>query len=313
MAKFTVRETPCKTLINRVQGMPFSWSINHYRGCRHACVYCYARPTHEYLGLNAADEFQEVIFAKVNAAQVVRSELARKSWRGENVVIGTATDPYQQAESQYGITRGILEAFRDFRNPLSLTTKSPMVLRDIEILAELARHTQVTVHFTVTTMDEDLWRKIEPTTSKPRKRLEAIRELRERGINCGVFLSPVLPGLTDDPEHLEAVIAAAARYGVDFVYASVLRLGPGISEYYLPFLEREFPHLSQRYRHLYRGKYVPAAYDAEIRGRVAELKEKYGIADRTPPVRMREAPALPLQLSLFRRPEIVRERLPVAG
>src|SRR5437660_8780870 len=137
MAGYSLREIQCKSLINRVQGMPFKWSINPYRGCRHACVYCYARPTHEYLGKNGADEFQEVIFAKVNAPQVVRRELAKHSWRGESVVIGTATDPYQQAESTYAITRGILQAFRDFRNPVSITTKSPMVLRDLDLLAEL--------------------------------------------------------------------------------------------------------------------------------------------------------------------------------
>src|SRR5947209_9655178 len=169
--------------------MPFSWSINPYRGCRHACVYCYARPTHEYMGMNGGDEFQEVIFAKVNAPDVVRGELGRRSWRGETVVIGTATDPYQQAESRYQITRGILEAFRDFRNPVSITTKSPMILRDLDILSALTRHTEVTVHFTITTMDESLWRAIEPTTSKPRKRLEAIRTLREHGVRSGIFLS----------------------------------------------------------------------------------------------------------------------------
>ncbi|HLJ68660.1 MAG TPA: hypothetical protein VKX16_14990 [Chloroflexota bacterium] len=134
-APFAVRELHCKSAINRVRGMPFDWSINPYRGCRHACIYCYARPTHEYLGLNGGEEFQEVIFAKVNAPEVVRRELAKRSWRGDHVVIGTATDPYQQAESRYRITRGILEAFRDFRNPVSITTKSPMVLRDLDILA----------------------------------------------------------------------------------------------------------------------------------------------------------------------------------
>src|SRR5579872_1982566 len=134
-APSAVRELHCKSAINRVRGMPFDWSINPYRGCRHACIYCYARPTHEYLGLNGAEEFQEVIFAKVNAPEVVRRELAKRSWRGDHVVIGTATAPYQQAESRYRITRGILETFRDFRNPVSITTKSPKILRDLDILA----------------------------------------------------------------------------------------------------------------------------------------------------------------------------------
>jgi len=199
-----------------------------------------------------------VIFAKVNAPDVVRRELARRSWGGDEVVIGTATDPYQQAESRYRITRRILEAFRDFRNPLSITTKSPMVLRDLDILSDLAQDVEVTVHFTVTTMDETLWRQIEPTTSKPHKRLAAVGRLREHGIRAGVFLSPVLPGLTDDVNHLEEVVAAAAATGVDFLSTGVLRLGPGISEYYLPFLEREHPRLVARYQHLYRRNYAPA-------------------------------------------------------
>jgi DNA repair photolyase len=300
MPAFTVREIRCKSAINRVQGMPFDWSINPYRGCRHACVYCYARPTHEYLGLNAADEFQEVIFAKVNAPEVVRHELAKRSWRGDNVVIGTATDPYQQAESRYQITRGVLEAFRDFRNPLSITTKSPMVLRDLELLADLARHVAVTVHFTVTTMDEELWRKIEPTTAKPKKRVEAMRTLREHGIRSGVFLSPVLPGITDDEKQMEAVIAAAAEHGAEFLFSQVLRLGPGITEYYVPFLKREFPHLAERYRRLYHGKNASGRYAEEIGARVKVLKQRYGLTDRHPPAKVRSAPRpVPEQLALF--------------
>jgi DNA repair photolyase len=279
--------------------MPFGWSINPYRGCRHACVYCYARPTHEYLGMSGGDEFQEVIFAKVNAPDVVRQELGRRSWRGENVVIGTATDPYQQAESRYRLTRGILEAFRDFRNPVSVTTKSPMVLRDLDLLGELARHAAVTVHFTVTTLDETLWRKLEPTTAKPRKRLDAMRELREHGIRSGIFLSPVLPGITDDPAQLEAVIAAAAEAGADFVFSQALRLGPGISEYYLPFIAREFPELAERYAGLYRRNSPPAVYAEEVQRRVRALKQRYGIADREPPAKRREPPApVPRQLAL---------------
>src|SRR5947209_4030491 len=287
MPSFAVREIQCKSAINRVWGMPFDWSINPYRGCRHACVYCYARPTNEYLGLNGAEEFQEVILAKVNAPDVVRRELGRRSWRGDNVVIGTASDPYQQAESRYAITRSILAAFRDFRNPVSITTKSPMVLRDLDLLSDLARHAEVTVHFTVTTLDEDLWRKIEPTTSRPRKRLEALRALREHGIRAGVFLSPILPGVTDDAEHLEAVIAAAASHGADFVFAQVLRLGPGISEYYLPFLQAQFPELVERYERLYRRNTAPGMYSDAVHARVRSLKERYGLADRPIPAKER--------------------------
>ncbi len=300
MPHFTVREIPCKSAINRVKGMPFDWSINPYRGCRHACVYCYARPTHEYLDLNGAEQFQEVIIAKINAPEVVRGELARRSWRGDPVVIGTATDPYQQAESRYGITRGILEAFRDFRNPVSITTKSPMVLRDLDLLSELATHAEVTVHFTVTTMDETLWRKIEPTTAKPHKRIEAMRKLRAHGIRSGIFLSPVLPGLTDDEEHLEAVIAAAAEAGADFVFSQSLRLGPGISEYYLPFIEAEFPELASKYAALYRRNSPPGAYAELVRERVRKLKTRYRLFEERVPAKERPRhPVRPQQLALF--------------
>jgi DNA repair photolyase len=250
--------------------------------------------------LNGAEEFQEVIFAKVNAPEVIQLELARRSWRGDNVVIGTATDPYQQAESRYKITRGILEAFRDFRNPVSITTKSPMVLRDLGLLADLAHHAPVTVHFTVTTLDDTLWRKIEPTTAKPRKRLEAIRTLRENGIRSGIFLSPILPGLTDDAEHLEAVVSAAAEHGADFVWGQVLRLGPGISEYYLPFIKAEFPALADRYERLYRRNSAPMEYSAMIQARVNELKRKYGLIEERLVVKQRNVtpPAL-VQPTLF--------------
>jgi DNA repair photolyase len=278
--------------------MPFAWSINPYRGCRHACVYCYARPTYEYLGLSGGDEFQEVVFAKVNAPEVVRRELARRSWSGESVAIGTATDPYQQAESRYRITRGILEAFRDFRNPVTITTKSPMVLRDLDLLVDLVRHAAVTVHFTVTTLDEELWRKLEPTTPKPRKRLEAVRTLRDRGIRSGIFLSPILPGLTDDA-HIESVIAAAAEYGAEFIFSQALRLGPGISEYYIPWLEREFPALLPRYRQLYGRNSPPGAYTESLGRTVAELKRKYGISDRPSATKERIANTRPTQLSLL--------------
>jgi DNA repair photolyase len=249
--------------------------------------------------MNGAEEFQEVILAKVNAPEVLRSELAKRSWRGENVVIGTATDPYQQAESRYRITRGILEAFRDFCNPVSITTKSPMVLRDLDILSDLVQRASVTVHFTVTTLDETIWRAVEPTTSKPHKRLEAMRVLREHGIRSGIFLSPVLPGITDDRVELEAVVAAAAEAGADFLFSQVLRLGPGISEYYLPFLEREFPHLAERYRRLYRANKAGGSYVTEIAAIIRDLKSRYGLADRSVETKERHVrPSRPTQLSL---------------
>jgi DNA repair photolyase len=297
-AAFSVREIECKSLINRVEGMPFNWSINPYRGCRHACVYCYARPTHEYLGLNSAEQFEEIIFAKMNAADVVRRELGRRPWRRESVAIGTATDPYQQAESRCRITRGILEAFRDFRNPLTITTKSPMVLRDIDILADLSRHASVTVQMSVTTLDEALWRQLEPTTARPSKRIEALAVLHERGIGTAIFLSPILPGLTDDDAQLEAVIAAGARAGVDFVWGSALRLAPGVRELYFAFLRRTYPDLWLRHATLYQRATVTSEYSSELQGRLDTLRRRYGFArphrkEATPP------PPAAQQLALF--------------
>jgi len=298
MPRYAVREIACKSLINRVVGMPFGWSINPYRGCRHACVYCYARPTHEYLGLNAGDEFQEVIFAKTNAAQIVRRELSRRSWKGGCVAIGTATDPYQQAESRYRITRGILDAFRDHRNPLTITTKSPMVLRDMDILADLAQSASVTVQMTVTTMDLRLWRELEPTTAKPADRMKALARLHQRGIQTAVFLSPILPGLTDDADHLEAVIARARDAGVDFLWGGSLRLGPVVRDYYLDYLDREHAELMEPYDRLYRGTYAPVSYRERIQQRLDDLRSRYGFVDERPAEKERRAP--PAQLSLFR-------------
>jgi DNA repair photolyase len=298
MAPFTVREISCKSIINRVEGMPFAWSINPYRGCRHACVYCYARPTHEYLGLNGADDFEEVIFAKMNAPQLARAELGRRSWKGESVAIGTATDPYQQAETRYRLTRGILEAFRDFRNPLSITTKSPLVLRDLDLLGNLARHADVIVHMTITTLDETIWRLIEPTTPKPWKRIEALRVLHERGIRTGLSLSPILPGLTDDRAHLDAVIAAAAKAGVDCAWGQPARLAPGVKDFYFEFIEREFPELAGRYRGLYQHTYATPEYSAMIGARLDEIRRAHGLLkDRAVERRTSEEPAR--QLALF--------------
>jgi DNA repair photolyase len=298
VAPFTVREIACKSIINRVEGMPFAWSINPYRGCRHACVYCYARPTHEYLGLNGGDEFEEIIFAKVNAPQLVRAELGRRSWKGESVAIGTATDPYQQAETRYRLTRGILEAFRDFCNPLSITTKSPLVLRDLGLLEELSSHADVIVHMTITTLDEAVWRRIEPTTPKPWKRIEALRILHEHGIRTGLSLSPILPGLSDDRAHLEAVVAAAAAAGVDCAWGGVARLAPGVKDYYFDFIDREYPHLAGRYRALYRQTYASPDYASTISSRLDEIRREYGLlGDRS--TGRHHPVAAPRQLELF--------------
>jgi DNA repair photolyase len=296
MAAFTVREIACKSVINHVAGMPFAWSINPYRGCRHACVYCYARTTHEYLGLNGAEDFQEIIFAKVNAPQVVRTELSRRSWKRESVAIGTATDPYQQPETRYRLTRGIVEAFRDFRNPLTITTKSPLVLRDLDLLCDLAQHAAVAVQMTITTLDEQIWRGVEPTTAKPWKRIEALRVLHDRGIRTGIFLSPILPGLTDDDAHLDDVVGAAAQAGVDFVAGQALRLAPGVRDYYFEFIQREYPQLLPSYERMYARTYASGNYSEVLAERLERIRRRHGLsAERY----RQEEPAGPQQLSLF--------------
>src|ERR671912_2455098 len=200
MGRTTYIETECRTALNRVSGMPFRWSLNPYRGCVHGCHYCYARATHSYLGLNADEDFATRIVVKANMPEVLRQELGRRSWTRERVAIGTATDAYQPCEGRYRLTRRCLEALRDAHTPVSIVTKSTLILRDLDLLTELAHGPGATVYFTITTLDLQLWRVIEPSTPPPRKRLEVLRRLSQAGIPTGVFLAPILPGITDGVE-----------------------------------------------------------------------------------------------------------------
>src|SRR3712207_1856783 len=193
MASVHYLEVRCKTALNRVRGMPFKWSLNPYRGCAHRCHYCYARASHTFLEMDADEDFETKILVKVNFAEVLERELARPSWRGEQVALGTATDAYQPAEGRFRITRRVIEALLKRRNPMSLVTKSPLVLRDRDLLADLAAVAKVRVFFTITTMDRALWRRIEPGTAPPLKRLHVLRLLNEAGVPAGVLLAPILP------------------------------------------------------------------------------------------------------------------------
>ncbi|MCC6791440.1 MAG: radical SAM protein, partial [Thermomicrobiales bacterium] len=248
-------------------------------GCIHACHYCYARATHSYFGLNADDDFESRIFVKTNLADVLRQELAKPRWTGERVAIGTATDAYQPCEGRYGITRRALQAMLDYQNGLSIVTKSTLVLRDGDILAELSRHADVSVQFTVTTLDPETWRAVEPGTAPPWKRLDVMRRLVDRGIRCGVFIAPVLPGITDSEESLEAVVAGAKEHGASHVWASPLRLAPLVKEHYLSFIDRAYPHLSRRYERAYTGMNAPPAYQEAIQARVDRLLARHGFAE----------------------------------
>jgi DNA repair photolyase len=272
-------EIECKSIINRVQapGMPFKWTINPYRGCQHACVYCFARGTHQYLGYDPGRDFESRIIVKTNAAEVLRQQLRRPGWNRELIVLGSACDPYQQAEIKYGITRSILEVLLQFAQPVHMLTKSSMVLRDLELWARLARVADAQVAFSVPTLDEEVWRKLEPGTARPTKRLQALQRLAEAGVPCGLMLAPIVPGVTDDEAHLEEVIRAAVEHGASFVAPNVLHLRPGTKEWFMPALRAAYPHLLLRYQRFYRGSYAPKRYTEEVLAKVSELREKWNL------------------------------------
>lgn len=290
-------EIACKSALNRVHapGLPFRWTLNPYRGCQHACTYCFARGTHEFLGYDAGRDFETRIVVKVNAPEALRRDLARPAWRRERIAIGTACDPYQQAELKYGLTHRVLRVLREFANPASITTKSPHVVRDADLLQALAAVAGVTVNFSIATLDEEVWKRIEPATARPRKRLEAMRLLSERGIRCGVLLAPVLPGLTDDPEDLRRVVEAAREHGASYIHDNILYLKPGTREWFMPFLREAYPHLSERYAAYYRGPYAPASYTLEVHRRIQTLRHAYGLGL---PSEAQEATAGQLQLAM---------------
>ena len=278
MAQVTFEEIECKSALNRVKvpSMPhLRWSLNPYRGCQHACGYCFARGNHEYLGYNTGGDFNQRVIVKVNLGEVLRRELRRPGWKREEVTIGTACDPYQQSELKYGLTRGALQAFRDAASPCSLITKSPNVLRDLTVLRELSGVAECTVLFSVATLREEIWRHIEPETAKPLRRLEAMARLTEAGVRCGVMLAPIIPGLTDDRENMESVMRAAREHGAAFVGDNVLYLKPGTKEWFMPFLRETYPHLLPQYERFYRGAYAPRRYTQEVGAAVQELRERW--------------------------------------
>jgi len=296
----TFEEIECKTIINNTNtpGFGFRWSINPYRGCQHACVYCFARGTHEYLGYDAGRDFESRIVVKTNAAQVLRQQLSKPSWKRELIALGTACDPYQQAEMKYGITRGILEVMLEFQQPVHMLTKSPSVLRDLDLWSRLAEVTDAQIAFSVPTLDEAVWKKMEPGTARPIKRLEAIRELTAAGVPCGVMIAPIIPGLTDDEAHLEEVIRAAKEQGARFVAPNVLNLKPGSKEWFMPALREAYPHLTARYEKYYRGSYAPKEYTQQVLAKVSELREKYAFSERAHAPAPKSEPLGQLQMAL---------------
>jgi DNA repair photolyase len=282
MPEVYFEEIECSSALNRIQapGLSFRWTLNPYRGCQHACVYCFARGTHEYLGYDAGRDFERRVIVKVNIAEALRRDLAKPSWRRETVAIGTACDPYQQAERKYRLTRRCLGVMLEFANPVSLVTKSPAVTDDLDLIQALSRVAQVSVAFSVSTLDLDVWRRIEPETANPRKRLEAMATLARAGVRTGVLLAPILPGITDDPKALEEVVRAAADHGASFIGDVVLHLKPGSREWFMPFLREAYPHLQERYWKYYRGPYAPRTYTSEVHEVVRRLKERFGMTAR---------------------------------
>jgi DNA repair photolyase len=273
-------EVRARSVLNRVPGrsqMPFRWTINPYRGCSHACVYCFARPTHRYLGFDAGRDFEREIVVKVNAPEVLRVELARRSWKGEHVALGTNTDPYQWVEGRYRLMEGIWEALRDARsgagNPCSVLTKSPLLLRDLSLMLQIARRTTISASLSIPTLDERTWRATEPHTPNPRARLEAVAELNRAGIPTGVLIAPLMSGVNDAPHQLEPLLQGAIDAGATHIGGVALHLRSDVREVFMDWLRAQRPDLLERYAELYRsGAYAPS----EERKRLAELVRRPG-------------------------------------
>ena len=264
------QEVTCRSALNRVRGMPFGWTLNPYRGCTHGCHYCFARRYQPHLELDAGDEFASVILVKVNFVEMLRRELAGPRRPRAPIGFGTATDPYQPAEGRYRLSRGALAALVERPAPVGLITKGPMVVRDVDLLRDLSARTECLVHVSVPTVDEDAWSALEPGTAHPLQRLRAVRALGDAGIEAGVLVAPIVPGLTSHPAKIERTIKAVADHGARFCGADVLHLEGGTREHFLRFLDREFPALAPRIDRLYAGKHAPRRYRDQVR-RVLEL------------------------------------------
>jgi DNA repair photolyase len=282
------RNEPCRTALNRVRNMPFAWSLNPYMGCAHQCTFCFVRAFERVADRPWDSRYGTSIRVKTNLVEVLRRELARRSWRRDVVAIGTATDPYQPAEGRFRLTRGAITALGDARTPFSLITRGPLIVRDLDVLAAASLRAKVGVTFSIPTIDPDIWRLTEPGTAPPRQRLRAIRALVDAGIDASVGMAPILPGLSDDPERMADVVRAARDAGATSIWTNVLYLRPGTREHFLDNLARDWPELLPRYEALYAGRaYVQDRVLAAVRRQVRGLAVRHGIADR------REHPLLP--------------------
>ncbi|MFC9080079.1 Rv2578c family radical SAM protein [Streptomyces sp. NPDC057062] len=282
----TFHEVRARSIVNRVPGasrMPFEWTVNPYRGCTHACVYCFARKTHSYLDLDTGLGFDSQIVVKVNAPELLRSHLGSRRWHGEHIAIGTNVDCYQRAEGRYGLMPGIISALRDHANPFSILTKGTLILRDLDLLKQASQVTDVGISVSVGFVDHELWRTVEPGTPAPERRLDVVRALADQGIGCGVLMAPVIPFLGDEPAQLRATVRAIAAAGATSVTPLVLHLRPGAREWFMAWLEQHHPYLVRRYERLYaEGAYAPKWYQRRVTRQVHELAQEYGIGPTRP-------------------------------
>ncbi|PTR45600.1 DNA repair photolyase [Rhodococcus sp. OK611] len=277
----TFHEVLCKSALNKMPDestLPFRFTINAFRGCSHACRYCFARPTHEYLDLDAGRDFDSQVVVKTNVAAVLRRELARRSWKREHVALGTNTDPYQRAEGRYRLMPGIIGALAESGTPFSILTKGTLLRRDLPLLTLAARQVPVGIGVSLAIGDPDLQKAIEPGTPSPKARLDLIRAIADAGFDCNVMVAPVIPYLTDSTRHLDELLGAIADAGASGVTVFPMHLRGSTRGWFLNWLAEEHPALIRRYRQLYgRGAYVTPEYKLWLRGRVAPLVEKYGL------------------------------------
>ncbi|MFY9578132.1 MAG: radical SAM protein [Gaiellaceae bacterium] len=291
------REEPCKSALNPVRGMGFKWSLNPYMGCVHRCTFCYVRHFERRSDRPSDDRYGTSIRVKTNIAEVLRRELARASWDHEHVAIGAATDPYQPAEGKYRLTRACLETLRDASNPFSIITRGPMIVRDVDVLVEASKRASVAVTFSVPTLDEEVWRKTEPSTAHPRQRLRALKQLVDAGVKAGVGMAPILPGISDSPGQLREVVRAAREAGATGIWANLLFLKPGTREHFLEHLAEDWPEQLPLYEQLYAGRaYLGATESKPAREEVRQLARELEIGDRRS-LRLAPPPE-PEQLSL---------------
>ncbi len=293
------QEVVCRTALNKVSGMPFGWTLNPYRGCTHGCHFCFARRYQTQFELGPGDDFSSLVLVKVNFPEVLAAELARPTWRAASVAFGTATDPYQPIEGRTRITRRSLKVLCGRPTPIGLITRGPLVVRDADVLAELAAKTSVTVTFSIPTVDEDAWQRLEPGTAHPLQRLRAVNALAKAGVDTGVLMAPIVPGLSSHPSKLERTVKAIVDHGAGYVGAMLLHLEGGTRQHFLDFLSREYPHMVERYGRLYAGKHASVAYRRQFRAVMGTLKTRYGVTAR--PASATPQPAAPAGSSSLQR------------